>query len=381
MAAAGKIKIRFINSLDKIKGLSREEKKHLKPVCDKYAFKTNHYYLSLIDWNDPDDPIRRLVIPHAKEMDTWGRLDPSKEASYTKIPGLQHKYGSTALFLVSETCGSICRYCFRKRIFMKGKEGVLTDYKAALKYVREHREITNILLTGGDPLMLSTPKLEKIISGLREIGHVKIIRLGTKMPAFYPYRVLDDPSFIKMIKKYSMKDRRIYIITHFNNVKELTQPALRAVDKLLKAGAIIANQTPLIRGVNDSPKELAKLLDRLSFAGVPPYYVFQCRPTLANKDYAVPIEEGYDIYEKARSVVSGLAKRARFAMSAAKGKIHIIGKTPDEMILKYYRAARDKDSGRIIMVKRNPKAYWIDDYKEIKKDAPLFREFEHTGVY
>jgi len=375
----GKNNYRFVSSLDKVKGMPEKEKKKLKKICDKYNFKSNEYYLSLINWNDPYDPIKRLVIPDAHELDNWGGLDPSNEADYTKIPGLQHKYGSTALLLVSYVCGSICRYCFRKRIFMKNKEEVLSDYKKAFKYIREHKEITNVLLTGGDPLMLSTAKLASIIGELRKIDHVSIIRIGTKMPAFYPFRITQDPALIKLISKYSTREKKIYVITHFNHTRELTDEALKAVDKLLKAGAILANQTPLIRGVNDRPKVLADLLNKLSFVGIPPYYIFQCRPTLANRTYAVPIEEGYDIFERARSMVSGLAKRARFVMSASRGKIHIIGKSDDEMIFKYYRAARNRDSGRIITFKRNPKAYWIDDYKEAKKDSPLYREYEYYG--
>lgn len=357
-------KLKYLTKIDKLTQLSAEERIRLKKVTDKFAFRANEYYLSIVDWDDPYDPIRRIVIPDPEEMEEWGRLDASQEKNYTVIPGLQHKYNSTALLLISNVCGGICRYCFRKRIFMFLKEGpeILRDFNAALKYIRQHKEITNILLTGGDPLMLSTLKLESIIRQLMEIKHVQIVRIGTKITAFNPYRILNDPSLLDMIKRYSHKERKIYVMNDFNHPRELTDAAVSAVHLLLKSGAILTNQTPLIRGVNDNPETLAELLRKLSFIGVAPYYVFQCRPAVGNKAYAVPIEEGYEIFEQAKGMVSGLAKRARFVMSHSTGKIEIVGKTQEYVYLKYHRAADDEDIGRFLIFRANPDAYWLDDY-------------------
>ncbi len=359
----------YIKEIEKIEKLSLRKKKQLKKVTNTYAFCANNYYLSLINWDDPYDPIKRLIIPNIKELNEWGKLDPSNERQYTVMPGVQHKYPSTVLFLVSNICGGICRYCFRKRIFMR--EETLKDIDSAIEYVNNHKEITNVLLTGGDPLILEASKLEEIIRRLREIDHVGIIRIGTRMPVFDPYRIINDPYIINMFNKYSTKDRRIYVITHFDHPRELTDIAIKALNMIYESGVVLSNQTPLIRGVNDNPAVLAELFRRLSFIGVSPYYVFQCRPSSGNKDYALPIEEGYKIFEKAKSMVSGVAKLAKFVMSHATGKMEIIGMTENHLILKYHRAAKKEDSGRIIILNRNPDGYWLEDYQPVNNYYPV----------
>jgi len=351
--------------------LDSQEKAELKKVTDKFAFRANDYYLSLIDWNDPNDPIRQIVIPDVKELEDWGALDPSNEQAYTIMPGLEHKYNSIAVFLVSDVCDGICRYCFRKRVFIENREEHKLDIAAALEYVRQHKEITNILLTGGDPLVLATSKLENIIASLRELNHVQIIRLGTRVPVFNPYRIIDDPSLGKMIEKYSTEKKKIYAILHFVHPKELTDAAIEGVNILQKSGAILANQTPLIRGLNDNPDVLAELLAKLSFIGLPPYYIFQCRPALGNRAYTVPIEEGYEIVEQAKSKVSGLAKRARYVMSHSSGKVEFVGKTDEYIYMRYHRAYDDANSGRFMAFRSNPEARWLDDYEEIVEDHPI----------
>lgn len=360
-----------LTKLEQVAQLSAQEKVDLAKVTDKFAFRCNDYYLSLIDWDDPDDPIRRIIIPDIQELEEWGSLDPSDEKAFTVMGGLEHKYSSTALLLVSDICYGICRYCFRKRVFMDSRNDRLDDIPAALQYIKEHEEITNVLLTGGDALALSTPELENIVSGLREIDHVKIIRIGTKMPAFNPHRIIDDPSLLEMIDRYSDGHKTIYIMTHFVHPTELTNPAIEALNLFRRAGAVIANQAPLIRGVNDSPEVLAELLEKLSYIGVAPYYIFQCRPALNNRTYTVPIEEGYGIFEQAMSKVSGLAKRPHFVMSHSSGKLEILGMTEKAIFFRYHRAACDEDSGQLMVFKRNPDARWFDDYDETIQDSTL----------
>jgi len=335
--------------------------------------------LSLIDWNDPDDPIRQIVIPHLQELDEWGRLDPSSEETYTVMPGLEHKYNSTVLLLVSNVCDGICRYCFRKRLFIEPQREYLRDLPAALDYIQQHEEVTNVLLTGGDPLVLATSKLENIIRQLRKIEHVQIIRIGTKIPAFNPYRIVDDLAFLKMINKYSTASKKIYVMTHFVHPRELTDLAVKAVHLLQEAGALIANQMPLIRNLNDDPAVLAELLGKLSFIGATPYYIFQCRPAVGNKAYTVPIEQAYDIIEQAKAKVSGLAKRIRFVISHSSGKIEVVGKTQDLIYFKYHRAARDEDSGCFMAFKCNPKAFWFDDYDEVIEQYPVNLPYRSYG--
>ena len=356
---------RYVTTVTKVKGLSKLERQELALVQRQYAFRTNEYYLSLIDWDDPADPIRRLILPDPSELQQWGNLDPSNEASHMKLEGLEHKYPSTALLLVSNVCGGICRHCFRKRLFLRPGKDLVRNTEAAMDYINEHEEIDNVLITGGDPLALNTGKLERIINRIRQIDHVRIIRLGSKMPAFNPYRILEDQTLLDLAKDCCDGGKQIYLMTHFDHANELTDLAVKALKAMHQAGVVMANQTPIIRGVNDTPHVLARLCERLSAVGVPPYYVFQCRPASGNKGYAVPVEEGYEIFEQAKTLGSGLSKRARFTMSHHSGKIEIIGMTDKHIYFKYHRAAEAHNSGRFMIFKRNPEAYWFDDYDEL----------------
>jgi len=356
----------YINDITRVKGISEKELVNLKPVMDKFEFRSNEYYLSLINWDDPDDPIRRIIIPCREELDQWGKLDASDEKKYSVMPGLQHKYLSTAVFLASDSCGGYCRYCFRKRLFIYPEQKeFLTDYEAAYNYVRQHTEINNVLITGGDGLMLSTGKLENLISNLRSIEHVKIIRIGTKLLSYNPYRVINDPELCELIKRYSLPDKRIYIMVHFSHPREITDVSLKACDMLIRSGAILCNQTPLLRGVNDDPQVMGELFNRLSFTGIAPYYIFLCRPTVGNLTYAVPVEEAFHIFQTARGMCSGLGKRAKITMSHAEGKIEVLAMTEENIIFRIHRAADPDDSGKVFICRRNNQAYWFDDYKEI----------------
>ncbi|HDL19281.1 MAG TPA: KamA family radical SAM protein, partial [Bacteroidetes bacterium] len=250
----------YITKLAAIPRLGAGERQQLEPVVDKFSFRVNDYYVNLIDWDDPNDPIRRIIIPSAQELENWGRLDASDETNYMVAPSVEHKYEYTALILVNNVCGSYCRFCFRKRIFMNENDEVTRDISGGLEYIRQHKELTNILLTGGDPLILSTGKLKNIIRQLREMEHVNIIRIGSKIPAFNPFRIVNDPTLPEMLAKYSLPDKRIYLMAHFNHPRELTKEAIEAMDILHRAGVISCNQTALLKGINDNPDVLAELM-------------------------------------------------------------------------------------------------------------------------
>lgn len=356
------IRPRYITRLDQVSSLSAAEREELKPVSDKFTFRTNEYYQSLIDWDDPDDPIRRIVMPDVQELGEFGELDASDESSYTALRGLEHKYADTALLLVNNVCGAYCRFCFRKRLFTDGNDETTNDVTDAIEYIKRHPEINNVLLSGGDPMIMSTGKLEKIVGALREIDHVRIIRIGSKMVAFDPYRVLNDPSLLEMFEKYSLPGRKIFIMNHFNHPRELTEPALLALRLIQKAGAITVNQTPLIRGVNDKAEVVAELFSLLSYNGVVPYYLFLCRPTLGNEPYVVPVEKALEIFEEARRHLAGIAKQARLCMSHKTGKIEVVGKMGDQIVFRYHRAPNPQDCGRLMIFESDPKAGWLDDY-------------------
>lgn len=364
-------RVRYITRIGSITQLPSERRKQLRQVTKRYPFRSNNYYLNLIDWHDPRDPIRQLIVPRIEELNGQGDLDASNEAAYTVAPGVQHKYPDTAVLLCSQICGGLCRYCFRKRLFMDADQNTTVDTSKGLEYIASHPEITNVLLTGGDPLGLDTSRLTELLSALRAIPHVKIIRIGTKMPAFNPWRVLGDRRLQDALRRHSTSRQRIYIMTHFDHPRELTDLAIECVDRLIRCGVICANQCPVIRGVNDDPTVLAELYRNLSWIGCPPYYLFQMRPTAGNEPYAVPIVRGWEIFCEALRHGSGLARRARYVMSHETGKIEIVGVDDDHVYLHYQRAKDPLLRGRFLTYQRDDDAFWLDQLVPVQNQNAL----------
>jgi len=356
---------RYILNVNRIAQLSDSEKQKLKRVTDKYAFRANDYYLDLIDWNDPKDPIRQLVIPNESELNAWGQLDASNEEAITVRKGVQHKYGSTVLLLVNEVCGAFCRYCFRKRLFMNDNDEVTYDLQEGLDYIREHPEVNNVLLTGGDPMILKTEKLDELFTELRKIDHVRIIRIGSKMPAFNPFRFINDDELMQVFKKHSLPDRRIYLMCHFDHPRELTPESREAIRRVIDTGVICMNQNPIMRGISDDPKVMSDLWSELSYMGVAQYYIFQGRPAAGNEPHEIPIVEAYFKIEEAKRLCSGLAKRVKFAMSHESGKIEVLAVDDRHVYLRYHRAKFKHDEQRMIVCHRNDDAYWLDQLRPV----------------
>ena len=361
---------RTLSDVTKVEGLPPSQRAVAARVAARYAFRANEYYLGLIDWDDPDDPIRHLIIPHPHELADWGRLDASNEAANRVARGVQHKYKDTVLLLCNQTCGGFCRYCFRKRLFIRGNDEVSRNVDDGLNYIAAHPRVTNVLLTGGDPLMLGTTRLLQIVQRLRDIPHVRIIRIGSKVPAFNPWRILDDDELVEGLARCSTPENRIYLMAHFDHPRELTEAAVEAIDRLLTAGIVCANQCPVVKGVNDSSGALLELFRALSFIGCPQYYVFQGRPTAGNEPYEVPLVRAYQIVEAAKRHCSGLAKRARFVMSHASGKIEMVGLDSRHIYLRYHRARRAADKGRFMVFRRDDDAFWFDDLEPVDSPVP-----------
>ncbi|MCL7749471.1 KamA family radical SAM protein [Halalkalibacter alkaliphilus] len=354
------MKPKYIANIEKIGNLTEEEKIALKKVTDKYVFRINDYYLNLIDWSDPNDPIKKLVIPSENELEEYGRWDASDEDTNYVVKGCQHKYKTTALLICSEVCGAYCRYCFRKRLFRSDVKEAMSDVSEGIEYISKTPEINNVLLTGGDPLVLATKKLRLIIEQLRAIDHVKIIRLGSKIPVFNPMRIYEDESLLELIKEYSTEERRIYIMAHINHPREITEEARKCFKALHDAGAIIVNQTPVLKGINDDPVVLGELLDKLSWAGVTPYYFFINRPVAGNRSFVLTLKEAYDIVEEAKARTSGLGKRVRLSMSHTSGKIEILAIEDGKAYLKYHQS-RDNEYGKFMVLDCPDDASWFDD--------------------
>jgi lysine 2,3-aminomutase len=372
------MKPRYVTSIEQIEELSLQEKETLKPIAERFAFRANDYYLGLIDWNDPEDPIRKIVIPNERELYEYGRWDASAEEANYVAPGCQHKYAATALLVVSEVCGAFCRYCFRKRLFNLAEKEASINVTPGIEYIRKHPEISNVLLTGGDALMLSTKRLKNIIEQLRQIDHVKIIRLGSKLPVFNPMRIYEDEELLQVIRTHSTEEKRIYVMAHINHPREITPEAKKGFRALMDAGAIVMNQTPILKGINDDPAVLGDLFNKLSSCGVHPYYIFINRPVAGNYDFVLPLKKAYTIFEQAKAQTSGLGKRARLVMSHSSGKIEILAIENGKAYLKYHQS-REGNYGKMMVLDCPDDASWFDDLpgNELYWNAPnMARELQ-----
>jgi lysine 2,3-aminomutase len=375
-----------IRMLADIPGLDPRVKYELEPVSKVFEFRVTRYYADLIDWADPDDPLRRIVMPDAAEIESPLDIDASDEESSTHAHGLQHKYVPTALLLVNDVCSAYCRFCFRKRFTLAtgtvdhimpaghdplGEKETTFDIGAGLEYIARHPEIDNVLVTGGDPLTLSVGRLETIIRQVRAIPHVRSIRIGSKVPAFDPASVSDE--LLTMLGSYCSVDRRIYMMVHFTHSRELTPLACGALDRIVSRGLVACNQTPLLRGVNDSVEELTALHRGLAAVGVAPYYVFHCRPTRGNERFMLSLQEGLRIVNGAKAQLSGLAKRFRYVGSHATGKIEIVGVLGDQLVLRYHQAKAAVDENRLLTWPVDRPIAWFDEILRcpIPADAPL----------
>lgn len=324
------------------------------------------YYLSLIDPDDPNDPVRAMALPSVDELNLMGSYDTSGEKDNTKMPGLQHKYPQTALILSTNRCAMYCRHCFRKRLVGLPNHELLQRFDDAAAYVRQHREVNNVLITGGDPFVLDTSIIARFLEMLSDIPHLSLIRFGTRTPVTLPHRITHDPDLIRLLKKHSLPQRRIYVVTQFNHPREITEESVAAVDCLIRAGIVVNNQTVLLKGVNDEPAILAELQNNLAGIGVNPYYVFQCRPVKrVQHHFQVPLHRAFDIVEAARGMLNGHSKRFRFIMSHRKGKIEIVGKKRDEFFFKFHQARNPADTGRFFSRHINPGQGWLTDTEEI----------------
>jgi lysine 2,3-aminomutase len=352
-----------IEQLKDFVDLSPKEEKNLKRITQKHPMRVTPYYMSLIDWDDPYDPIRKMAIPSVKEFNLQGSYDTSGEAENTKLSGLQHKYQETALILATNRCATYCRYCFRKRLVGLPTEEIIERFEDAAAYIKQNENINNVLISGGDPLVLDTEVIKKILSILSDFPQLKFIRFGSKTPVTFPSRFEDD-GLLRVLSRYSHPDRRIYVVTQFNHPKEITKQSINAVDNLIKSGVIVNNQTVLLKGVNDNPETLANLQNNLVSIGVNPYYVFQCRPVKRVKHhFQVPLCRGIEIVERAKEHCNGHSKRFKYIMSHKTGKIEILGIFNNEIFFKYHQAKDRENLGNIFTRAVDEDAGWVDDFE------------------
>lgn len=338
-----------ISSIDELSKVLDIEKDKLKKIVDRHPMNITRYYLSLINKDDPHDPIRKICVPSIEELDNSGSYDTSGENTNTVLEGLQHKYRQTTLVLTTNICFMYCRFCFRKRLVGYTTDEIMDTMNQAVDYITNHEEIDNVLLSGGDSLTISNEMVEKYLENLVKIDHLDFIRFGTRIPVVLPSRIYSDDELLQILDKYNRK-KRIIIVTHFNHPNEITKEALKAIDALKNINIDVLNQTVLLKGVNDNSDTLTTLFKKLIINRVTPYYIFQCRPVKHVKShFQIPISRGVDIVNETRNNLSGPSKQFRFAMSHPRGKIEILGKIDGKVVFKFAQAKDKKDANYMFM--------------------------------
>jgi KamA family protein len=361
--------------LKKYVDLSPDESRMMEKIIRIHPMRITPYYMTLIDWSDPADPIRKMAVPSVEELCLEGSCDTSGETENMILPGLQHKYSETALILATNQCAMYCRHCFRKRLVGLPNEEILKRFEDAAAYIAKHKEINNVLISGGDPLVLASEIIKRLLEVLDRIKNISFVRIGSRVPVTLPAR-LSDPKLLAILRKYSRSDKRLHVVTHFNHPREITPQSIGAVNNLLEAGVSVSNQTVLLRGVNDSPDTLAALMNRLVGVGVMPYYVFQCRPVKRVKhQFQVPLCEGSRIVEKAKAECNGFGKRFKYIMSHVTGKLEILGIMHGEIYFKYHEAKVRENLGTMFKCQVDEEAGWLDDFRDAEWSSVFKSEF------
>ena len=334
-----KNRIETFEELSKYFTFAPEEAEGIKQALAKFRMAITPYYLSLIDPNDPYDPIRRQAIPQGAECNIAPAdlNDPLHEDEDSPAPGLTHRYPDRVLFLITDMCSMYCRHCTRRRFAgQKDDESPVDRIEKCLEYIEKTPVVRDVLLSGGDALMVSDKKLEYIIQRLRAIPHVEIVRIGSRTPVVCPQRITDD--LVNMLKKY----HPIWLNTHFNHPNEMTPEAEAALAKLANAGIPLGNQTVLLRGVNDCVHVMKKLMHELVRNRVRPYYIYQCDLSMGLEHFRTPVSKGIEIIENLRGHTSGYAVPT-FVVDAPGGggktpvmPTYIISQSPNKIVLRNF---------------------------------------------
>ena len=272
----------------------------LAPAFDNFQMRITPAALDLIQ--TPGDAMWRQYVPTVEELDVVdGIVDSLDEDGDSPVPNITHRYPDRALFLVSPVCASYCRFCTRRRKVGDPEKIPLNQYDSALAYLREHTEIRDVIMSGGDPMMLSDRRLEYLFQQLRAIPHIEIIRIGSRITSHLPERIT--PEFCEMVQKY----HPVFMNTHFNHPDELTPAAVAALDRLSKAGVPLGCQTVLLKGVNDDPAVMKALMHALLKARVRPYYIYMADQVAGGEHFRTTVQKGLEIIEALRGWTSGLA--------------------------------------------------------------------------
>ena len=334
-----KNRIETVEELKKHIKLTEEEEVGIRESLKTLRMAITPYYLSLIDTDDPFDPIRKQSIPTINELyiSPDDLQDPLHEDSDSPVPGLTHRYPDRVLFLITDMCAMYCRHCTRRRFAGQKDAALHSDLiDKAIDYIARTPQVRDVLLSGGDALLMSNDKLEYILKKLRDIPHVEIIRIGTRTPVVMPQRITND--LVNMIKKY----HPVWVNTHFNHPNEITPESAEACARLADAGIPLGNQSVLLRGINDCSHVMKKLVTGLVKIRVRPYYIYICDQSMGISHFRTPVSKGIEIIENLRGHVSGYAVPT-FVVDApgGGGKIpimptYLISQSPGRVVVRNY---------------------------------------------
>lgn len=300
--------ITSVEDLTKYTPLAQNDIKQLLKVSDTFSMKITPYYLKLIDFSNPKDPLRLMAVPSRKELNVKkGELadpigDTNEDLNNQPVQAITHRYPDRVLLYPTPECGGYCRHCFRRRLAGKKEFGLTKkQLMTALNYIREHTGIHEVILTGGDPLMLSDEALDHILGELKSMPHIWTIRIHSRMPVWNPYRLT--PELAKILAKY----HPVWLVTHFNHAREVTDIAVEYINNLLREGVPVLNQSVLLKGVNDSAEVLSDLLWALIRARIKPYYLHQLDKAQGISHFRVGIKKGLRILRELRGKIPGYA--------------------------------------------------------------------------
>ena len=300
--------------------LTPSERAGVQVAGSKLSLAITPHFFNLIERDNPDCPIRRQVVPKLEEsyVSPFEMADPCGEDSHMPVPGLVHRYPDRVLFLVTDRCASYCRYCTRSRVVSgAGDQELHTNFDEAIAYLEQHTEVRDVLLSGGDPLLFTDDKLEKLLSRLRAIEHIEFLRIGSRVPIFLPQRIT--PELCAMLQKY----HPLWMSVHVNHPRELTTEVKAALERLANAGIPLGNQSVLLRGVNDNLPTMKALVQKLLRCRVRPYYLYQLDLIQGSSHLQVPVSKGLEIIEGLRGHTTGYAV-PQYVIDAPGGG----GKTP-----------------------------------------------------
>jgi lysine 2,3-aminomutase len=348
-----------VHTVDELVEKFNIDRKVAEDLDEFFQARINPYYLGLIRY--PGDPIWLQCVPDEIELDDFDAIeDPLMEEAMSPVSNITHRYPDRALFLVTSQCGIYCRFCTRKRKVGDYEKISMKGLESAFKYLEEHTEIRDIILSGGDPLMLTDTMLEKILKRLKEIEHIDIIRLGTRMPVVLPQRIT--PKLCNMLKKY----HPVYVNTHFNHPWEITDESSRACELLADNGVPVGNQMVIMKDINDDPAIVKELMQKLLKIRVRPYYMYMADETKGANHFRTSIETGMKIVEALRGHTSGLAI-PHFVIDApgGGGKIpllpnYVLHMDEEKIILRNYK-------GKVYSYKNYADKNNPDGYKNRKK--------------